>query len=89
MCSSRNAAIDFGSMRLSPAKIPKLVEKQLVRKLKKLIDAEFGPSRKNMDEPTLRNLLLERLAESEYAKRGPFILAYLIDKALNRADGPT
>jgi cellulose synthase operon protein C len=74
---------------LSPAKIPKLVEKQLVKKLKKLIDVEFGPSRKSIGENSLRNLLLERLAKSEYASRGEFILAYLVDKALNREDGPT
>jgi cellulose synthase operon protein C len=74
---------------LSPAKIPKLLEKQLVRSLKKLIDAEFGKSRKSMGEIPLRNLLLERLAESEYASRGPFILTYLIDKALNMEEGPT
>jgi hypothetical protein len=29
------------------------------------------------------------LANSEYASRGEFILAYLVDKALNREDGPT
>ncbi|MBF0445615.1 MAG: hypothetical protein HQL68_08485 [Magnetococcales bacterium] len=74
---------------LSPAKIPKLVEKQLVKKLKKLIDVEFGANRKSIGENTLRDLLLERLAESEYASRGTFILAYLVDKALNREDGPT
>ncbi|MBF0379434.1 MAG: hypothetical protein HQL69_00325 [Magnetococcales bacterium] len=74
---------------LSPAKIPKLVEKQLVRKLKKLIDVEFAVNRKNMAENSLRDLLLEKLANSEYASRGEFILAYLVDKALNREDGPT
>ncbi|MBF0193196.1 MAG: hypothetical protein HQL71_01510 [Magnetococcales bacterium] len=74
---------------LSPAKIPKLVEKQLVRKLKKLIDVEFSAMRKKIGENDLRSLLLEKLAKSEYASRGEFILAYLVDKALNREDGPT
>ena len=80
---------------LSPAKIPKLVEKQLVRRLKKLIATEFGQSwrhsleHKKLGEETMRSLLLENLAESEYSSRGPFILAYLIDKALEVEKSPT
>ncbi len=74
---------------LSPAKIPKPLERQLVRSLKKRINAEFGGNDDIKDQEKLRGQLLERLADSEYASRGPFILAYLIDKALNREEGPT
>ncbi|MBF0446610.1 MAG: hypothetical protein HQL67_00245 [Magnetococcales bacterium] len=73
----------------SPAKIPKLLERQLVKSLKKLIESEFGQSRQSLSESGLRRLLLEQLAESEYASRGPFILSYLIDKATDREEGPT
>ncbi|MBF0454684.1 MAG: hypothetical protein HQL72_07670 [Magnetococcales bacterium] len=76
---------------LSPAKIPKLLEKQLVKNLKKWIVSEFGQEKRtNLNNgDSLRTLLLERLANSEYASRGPFILAYLVDKALDREEGPT